>query len=170
MPYNTIIMKKTFIIVAICVLSLVGCTNQKELTIYEILIENTYSDGEFEFSKWSGYRWFVIPLMNESKDYCSKYMYIEGSDSDLNIILEKITDELGEPIAQQVTNPKQLAQYTSKSNVFTLPNNRKLEETESLYWWDAEEYVISLYEAKSHPEVDMPANAIIALYDKKKLP
>lgn len=163
-------MKKTFLIAAICVLSLIGCTNKTKPTICKTLIENTSSDGVLAFSEWGGYRWFVIPLMNESRDYCSKYMFVEGTDDDLPIILEKITDELGEPIAQHVTNPEQLTKYTSKPNVFTLPNNRELETTELLYWWDTEEYVVSLYEAKAHPEVDMVASAIVALYDKKKLP
>lgn len=163
-------MKKTFLIVIICVLSLIACTNHKEPTICETLIENTHSDGVLAFSEWGGYRWFVIPLMNDSREYCSKYMYIDGTDSDLPILLEKITKELGEPIAQQVTNPEQLAQYTSLSCIFTLPNNRELQDSENLYWWDTEEYVVSLYEANSQPEVDMPANAIVAIYDKRKLP
>ena len=163
-------MKKTFLFGIICVLSFIGCTNKTKPTICEILIENTYSDGGFEFSEWGGYRWFVIPLMNESHEYCSKYMYVEGTDDDLPIILEKIADELGEPIAQQVINPEQLAKYTSKANVFTLPNNRELQDSETLYWWDTEDYVVSLYEAKAHPVVDMVASAIVALYDKRKLP
>ena len=163
-------MKKTFLIVIICVLSLIACTNQKEPTICETLIENTHSDGVLAFSERGGYRWFVIPLMNDSREYCSKYMYIDGTDDDLPIILEKITEELGKPIAQQVTNPEQLAKYSSKPNVFTLPNNRELQGTETLYWWDTEDYVVSLYEAKAHPEVDMPANSIVAIYDKRKLP
>ena len=163
-------MKKIFLIVTICVLSLIGCTNQKEPTICETLIENTNSDGVLAFSEWGGYRWFVIPLMNDSHEYCSKYMFVEGTDDDLPVILEKITDELGEPVAQQVTNQKQLAKYTSKPNVFTLPNNRELKDSETLYWWDAENYVVSLYEAQSNPETDMPAQAIVALYNKAKLP
>jgi len=163
-------MKKTFLFITICLLTLVGCTKSTKPTICEILVENTYSDGGFEFSEWEGYRWFVIPLMNESQEYCSKYMYIDGTDDDLPIILEKITEELGKPIAQQVTNPEQLAKYSSKPNVFTLPNNRELQGTETLYWWDTEDYVVSLYEAKAHPELDMVANAIVALYDKQKLP
>ena len=163
-------MKKIFLIVTICVLSLIGCTNQIEPTICETLIENTNSDGVLAFSEWGGYRWFVIPLMNDSREYCSKYMFVEGTDDDLPVILEKITDELGEPVAQQVTNPKQLAKYTSKPNVFTLPNNRELKDSETLYWWDSENYVVSLYEAQSNPETDMPAQTIVALYNKAKLP
>ena len=163
-------MKKTFLFVIICVLSLIGCTNKTKPTICETLIENISSDGGYPFSEWGGYRWFVIPLMNESQEYCSKFIYVEGTDSDLPIILEKISDELGEPIAKQVTNPEQLAKYTSKPNVFTLPNNRELQDSETLYWWDTEEYVVSLYEAKAHPEVDLVASAIVAIYDKRKLP
>ena len=163
-------MKKTLLFVIICVLSLVGCTNSTTPTICKDLVENTYSDGGFEFSEWGGYRWFVIPLMNDSREYCSKYMYIDGTDSDLPVILEKITEELGEPIAQQVTNPEQLAKYTSQPHVFALPNNRELQGSETLYWWDTEEYVVSLFEAKAIPEVDMVANAIVSLYDKQKLP
>lgn len=163
-------MKKTFLIVIICVLSLIACTNQKEQTICETLIENTRSDGVLAFSEWGGCRWFVIPIMNDSREYCSKYMFVEGTDSDLPVIFEKITEELGEPIAQQITNPEQLAKYTSKPNVFTLPNNRELQGMETLYWWNTEDYVVSLYEAKAHPEVGKVANAIVALYDKQKLP
>ena len=163
-------MKKTFLIVIICVLSLIACTNQKEPASCETLIENTHSDGVLAFSEWGGCRWFVIPIMNDSREYCSKYMFVEGTDSDLPVIFEKITEELGEPIAQQITNPEQLAKYTSKPNVFTLPNNRELQGMETLYWWDTEDYVVSLYEAKAHPEVGMVANAIVALYDKQKLP
>ncbi len=161
---------KRVLFIAICVLSLIGCTKHSKSTICEVLVENVYSDDGFEFTEWGGYRWFVIPLMDESRDYCSKYMYIDGTDDDLPIILEKIIEELGEPIAQQVTTPKQLDKYTSKPNVFTLPNNRELQDSEILYWWDTEDYVVSLYEAKAHPEVDMVANAIVALYDKQKLP
>lgn len=150
-------------------LTIVGCSNKQTL-IYQALPENVYSDGEFEFSEWSGYRWFVIPLMNESQAYCSKYIYVEGTNADLPIILEKITNELGEPVAQQVTNPELLAKYTSAPNVFVLPNNRALEESETLYWWNTEEYVVSLLESKEHPEVGMAAYAIVALYEKSKLP
>ena len=158
-------MKKTFLIVIICVLSLIACTNQKEPTICETLIENTHSDGVLAFSEWGGCRWFVIPIMNDSREYCSKYMFVEGTDSDLPVIFEKITEELGEPIAQQITNPEQLAKYTSKPNVFTLPNNRELQGMETLYWWDTEDYEVRLYHAQAHPEVGMVANAIGDLYD-----
>lgn len=151
-------------------LTIVGCTDKPQTLIFQALSENVYSDGEFEFSQWSGYRWFVIPLMNESQAYCSKYIYAEGTNDDLPIILKKITDELGEPIAEQVTNPEQLAKYASAPNVFILPNNRALEESETLYWWDTEEYVVSLLESKEHPEVGMVAYAIVALYEKSKLP
>ena len=163
-------MKRFFIFAIICALSLISCTNSTKPTICEELTENVYSDGEFYFTKWGGYRWLVIPLMNNSREYCSKYMYIDGTDRDLPVILEKITKELGEPIAQQVTNPEQLAKYTSQSNIFILPNNRELQGSETLYWWDTEEYVVSLFEAKAIPEVDMVANAIVALYDKQRLP
>jgi hypothetical protein len=57
-----------------------------------------------------------------------------------------------------------------KIDAFGLPNNRELEGTETLYWWDTEEYVVSLLESKEHPEVEMVAYAIVALYDKQKLP
>lgn len=162
-------MKRLFICLLL-VLTIVGCTDKTQTIIYQALPENVYSDGEFEFSEWSGYRWFVIPLMNESQEYCSKYIYAEGTNDDLPIILKKITDELGEPIAEQVTNPEQLAKYASAPNVFILPNNRALEESETLYWWDTEEYVVSLLESKEHPEVGMVAYTIVALYEKSKLP
>ena len=161
---------KKLIICLLFALTIVGCTDKHQTLIFQALSENVYSDGEFEFSQWSGYRWFVIPLMNESQAYCSKYIYAEGTNDDLPIILKKITDELGEPIAEQVTNPEQLAKYASAPNVFILPNNRALEESETLYWWDTEEYVVSLLESKEHPEVGMVAYAIVALYEKSKLP
>ena len=69
-----------------------------------------------------------------------------------------------------MTNPDPLTKYTSAPNVFILPNNRDLEESEKLYWWDTEEYVVSLLESKEHPEVGMVAYAIVALYEKSKLP
>lgn len=163
-------MKRIFLILTICTTLFVSCNNNTETPIYIVLPENVYSDGEFVFSEWSGYRWFVIPLMNESQAYCSKYIYAEGTNDDLPIILKKITDELGEPTAEQVTNPEQLAKYASAPNVFILPNNRDLEESEKLYWWDTEEYVVSLFESKEHPEVGMAAYAIVALYEKSKLP
>ena len=163
-------MKRIFLILTICTTLFASCNNNTQAPIYIVLPENVYSDGEFEFSQWSGYRWFVIPLMNESQKYCSKYIYAEGTNEDLPIILEKIKNELGEPIAKQVTNPEQLAKYTSDPNVFILPNNRDLEESEKLYWWDTEEYVVSLFESKEHPEVGMAAYAIVALYEKSKLP
>ena len=163
-------MKRIFLILTICTTLFASCNNNTQAPIYIVLPENVYSDGEFEFSQWSGYRWFVIPLMNESQKYCSKYIYAEGTNEDLPIILEKIKNELGEPIAKQVTNPEQLAKYTSDPNVFILPNNRDLEESEKLYWWDTEEYVVSLFESKEHPEVGMAAYAIVALYEKRKLP
>lgn len=161
---------KKLIICLLFALTIVGCTDKPQTLIFQALSENVYSDGEFEFSQWSGYRWFAIPLMNESQAYCSKYIYAEGTNDDLPIILKKITDELGEPIAEQVTNPEQLAKYASAPNVFILPNNRALEESETLYWWDTEEYVVSLLESKEHPEVGMVAYAIVALYEKSKLP
>ena len=161
---------KKIIICLLFALTIVGCTDKPQTLIFQALSENVYSDGEFEFSQWGGYRWFVIPLMNESQAYCSKYIYAEGTNDDLPIILKKITDELGEPIAEQVTNPEQLAKYASAPNVFILPNNRALEESETLYWWDTEEYVVSLLESKEHPEVGMVAYAIVALYEKSKLP
>ena len=163
-------MKRIFLILTICTTLFASCNNNTQAPIYIVLPENVYSDGEFELSQWSGYRWFVIPLMNESQKYCSKYIYAEGTNEDLPIILEKIKNELGEPIAKQVTNPEQLAKYTSDPNVFILPNNRDLEESEKLYWWDTEEYVVSLFESKEHPEVGMAAYAIVALYEKRKLP
>ena len=163
-------MKRYLFFLIICLITITGCTDKPQMLIYQALLENVYSDGEFEFSQWSGYRWFAIPLMNESQAYCSKYIYAEGTNDDLPIILKKITDELGEPIAEQVTNPEQLAKYASAPNVFILPNNRALEESETLYWWDTEEYVVSLLESKEHPEVGMVAYAIVALYEKSKLP
>ena len=163
-------MKRYLFFLIICLITITGCTDKPQMLIYQALLENVYSDGEFEFSQWSGYRWFVIPLMNESQEYCSKYIYAEGTNEDLPIILEKIKNELGEPIAKQVTNPEQLAKYTSDPNVFILPNNRDLEESEKLYWWDTEEYVVSLFESKEHLEVGMAAYAIVALYEKRKLP
>ena len=163
-------MKRIFLILTICTTLFASCNNNTQTPIYIVLPENVYSDGEFEFSEWSGYRWFVIPLMNESQEYCSKYIYIEGTNDDLPIILEKITNELGEPVAEQVTNPEPLTKYTSAPNVFILPNNRDLEESEKLYWWDTEEYVVSLFESKEHPEVGLTAYAIVALYEKRKLP
>ena len=161
---------RKLIICLLFVLALVGCTNKTQTLIFQALPGNVYSDGEFEFSKWSGYRWIVIPLKNESKEYCSKYIYAEGTNDDLPIILEKITNELGEPVAQQVTNPEQLAKYTSATNVFILPNNRDLEESEALYWWDTEEYIVSLLESKEQPEIGMVAYAVVALYEKQRLP
>jgi hypothetical protein len=71
--------------------------------------------------KMGGYRWLVIPIMNVSQQYCSKYMYIDGTDADLPVILGKVIDELGEPIAQQVTDPEPLLKYTSVPHVFALP-------------------------------------------------
>ena len=124
-------MKRYLFFLIICLITITGCTDKPQMLIYQALLENVYSDGEFEFSQWSGYRWFVIPLMNESQEYCSKYIYAEGTNEDLPIILEKIKNELGEPIAKQVTNPEQLAKYTSDPNVFILPNNRALEESET---------------------------------------
>lgn len=163
-------MKRVFLILTFCAALFASCNNNIQAPIYEMLPENVYSDGEFAFSEWGGYRWFVIPIMNASQAYCSKYMYIDGTDADLPVILEKVKEELGEPIAQQVTDPEQLVQYTSEPHVFALPNNRELEGTETLYWWDTEEYVVSLLESKEHPEVEMVAYAIVALYDKRKLP
>lgn len=163
-------MKRVFLILTFCAALFASCNNNIQAPIYEMLPENVYSDGEFAFSEWGGYRWFVIPIMNASQQYCSKYMYIDGTDADLPVILGKVIDELGEPIAQQVTNPEPLLKYTSVPHVFALPNNRELEGTETLYWWDTEEYVVSLLESKEHPEVEMVAYAIVALYDKRKLP
>ena len=163
-------MKYKFLSLLVIILLLSNCTNNSETMIYKALPENVYSDGEFEFSKWGGYRWLVIPIMNVSQQYCSKYMYIDGTDADLPVILGKVIDELGEPIAQQVTDPEPLLKYTSVPHVFALPNNRELDGTETLYWWDTEEYVISLLESKEHSEVEMVAYAIVSLYDKQKLP
>lgn len=163
-------MKRGFLVLTFCAALFASCNNNIQAPIYEMLPENVYSEGEFEFSKWGGYRWFVIPIMNASQQYCSKYMYIDGTEADLPVILGKVIAELGEPIAQQVTNPEPLLKYTSVPHVFALPNNRELEETETLYWWDSEEYVVSLLESKEHPEVEMVAYAIVALYDKRKLP
>lgn len=163
-------MKYRILLLCFIATLIVGCANDTQAPIYNVLPENVYSEGEFEFSKWGGYRWFVVPIMNASQQYCSKYMYIDGTDADLPVILGKVIDELGEPIAQQVTNPEPLLKYTSVPHVFALPNNRELEGTETLYWWDTEEYVVSLLESKEHPEVEMVAYAIVALYDKRKLP
>jgi hypothetical protein len=63
-----------------------------------------------------------------------------------------------------------ITQIHISAHVFALPNNRELEGTETLYWWDTEEYVISLLESKEHSEVEMVAYAIVSLYDKQKLP
>ena len=163
-------MKYRIILLCFIATFVVGCSNDTLAPIYNVLPENVYSEGEFEFSQWGGYRWFVIPIMNASQQYCSKYMYIDGTDADLPVILGKVIDELGEPIAQQVTSPEPLLKYTSEPYIFALPNNRELEGTETLYWWDTEEYVVSLLESKEHPEVDMVAYAIVSLYDKRKLP
>ena len=83
---------KKLIICLLFALTIVGCTDKTQTLIFQALSENVYSDGEFEFSQWSGYRWFVIPLMNESQAYCSKYIYAEGTNDDLPIILKKITN------------------------------------------------------------------------------
>ena len=163
-------MKRFLCVLVTSMIIFEGCTYKSHTPIYQALPENVYSDGEFMFSKWGGYRWFVIPIMNASQEYCSKYMYIDGTDADLPLILGKVIEELGEPIAQQVTNPEPLLKYTSVPHIFALPNNRELEGTETLYWWDTEEYVVSLLESKEHPEVEMVAYAIVALYDKQKLP
>ena len=163
-------MKYRILLLCFIATLIVGCANDTQAPIYNVLPENVYSEGEFEFSQWGGYRWFVIPIMNASQQYWSKYMYIDGTDADLPVILGKVIAELGEPIAQQVTNPEPLLKYTSVPHVFALPNNRELEGTETLYWWDSEEYVVSLLESKEHPEVEMVAYAIVALYDKRKLP
>lgn len=61
---------KRLLVLLTCLIQFVGCTDKTQTIIYQALPENVYSDGEFEFSEWSGYRWFVIPLMNESQEYC----------------------------------------------------------------------------------------------------
>ena len=50
-------------VIVVIILQLTACSQKLQTTLCEILPENVYSDGEFEFSEWSGYRWFVIPLI-----------------------------------------------------------------------------------------------------------
>lgn len=147
---------------------LIACnkTAQNTDTCINLLI-NTYSDGKFLISKWGDYRWLVLPQDEHTSTYRAEFMLLDSEDRDLPIIVNKISADFGEPFAQNTTAPTELNQYDK--NLFALPNNRALEEIELLFWWQTDEYIIRLYETNGHSEVEMPAVAVISIYDKERL-
>ena len=167
-------MKCRFIRFAVLFFAFVACnkTARQENTCLALL-QNTYSEGNYTMSVWNRYHWMVLPdyPSDESQQtYRAEFLLLDGEDSDLQIIKDKIAADLGKPFAQDITTPNPLYQYDI--SLFALPNNRDLdlEHGEHLYWWQTDEYVIRLFEANSHIEVGLPPIAIISLYNKKLLP
>ncbi len=165
-------MKHRFIYLSVLLLTLVAChtTSEQENTCLDLL-QNTYSEGGYTMSKWNDYRWLVLPNFPTDasrQTYCAEFMLYDGDDEDMLHILDNISTDFGNPFAQDITTPDQL--YPYDINLFALPNNRDLDSGEHLYWWQTDKYIIRLLEIKSCPEVEMPAIAVISLYDKNMLP
>lgn len=130
------------------------------------LYNNCYLDGKWILTQWGGHRWHVLPQDEQTQAYRDEFMLMNGEDSSLPEILELLTTCYGKPFAYNETSPQLLSEKFSDPSIFAMPNNRQLEGTEQLFWWDTDRYIIRLYEAHGHPEVGLPACAVIALYDK----
>ncbi len=124
-------------------------------------------------SSWNGSCWMFLPVYppSESKQtYSAEFLLLDGEDSDLQKIKDKIAADMGKPFVQDIITPNPLYQYDR--SLFALPTNRdlELEHGEHLYWWQTDEYVIRLFEANSHIEVGLPPIAILSIYNKTLLP
>lgn len=142
--------------------------NSKANVCFE-LSNNIFREGDLSYSKWAGYRWLFIPQQNETEGYREEYMLVNGHDSDLSKIIQILTASLGSPFAVHKTLPDQLYRYTEDISIFALPNNREIEESERLYWWETKSHIVRLYESYSFDEVGLPANAVISLYNRSRL-
>lgn len=74
------------------------------------LLQNTYSDGNYTMSVWNHYRWMVLPdyTPDESKQtYSAEFLLLEGEDSDLRIIKDKIAEDFGKYFAYNITTHRQ---------------------------------------------------------------
>lgn len=129
--------------------------------------ERTYSDGEFDFVKWAGYRWAVIPQDDFSGQFRFEMMLFEAYESDFDKIKQALIEEYGEPYLTDRTMSKDITPNLINNSVYRLANGRCPDERETLTFWETEtpHMTIRLYTAKGEPSIDLPNFAVISIFD-----
>ena len=161
--------KSLCILFSFFILVFASCT--KQATSLLDAPDCMYSDGEFMFVKWAGYRWAVIPQYELSKPFRFELLLMDGHESYFAKIRQTIIDEFGEPYMTDRTMPRDTVPDLIISEVFLLANGRYPDEKESLTFWKTEtpNLTIRLYTAQGDSGVDLPSFAVITIFDMDEL-
>lgn len=130
---------------------------------------HTYTDGEFTLAKWGGYSWCLLPSEGDAMRYRYEFMLLDAEDRDLPCVLEKLTAELGQPVASNSVPVLALARVSSNTAIFGFAGGRPLADGEELHWWITDTHVARLYLC---PHKEMPVTppfALLSLYSRSAL-
>lgn len=154
--------KRVFYILMIFTLVVSSCTkNTNSEPSYYALIENIAEDGDWTVTEWNNYKWLVMP----SEDYKLEVLIFDKCDEQVQKnIYNKLVEDLGEPLADKETHRKGYDPTCYNTAIFSMPNNREIEDNEEVYWWQDENFVVRLYTASGHEEVGMEPTAVISIF------
>ncbi len=128
---------------------------------YYALIENIVEDGDCTVTEWNNYKWFVMP----SEDYKLEVLIIDKCDEQVQKdIYNKLLEDLGQPFADKETHRNGYEPTCYNLAIFSMPNDREIEDNEEVYWWQDENFVVRLYTAPGHEDVGMEPTALISIF------
>lgn len=140
----------------------ISCTKQSNISSsYYALIENVAEDGDWTVTEWNSYKWLVM----SSKDYKLEVLILDKCDEQVQKnIYNKLVEDLGQPFADKETHRKGYEPTCYNNAIFSMPNDREIEDREQVYWWQDENFVVRLYTAHGHEEVGMEPTAVVSIF------
>lgn len=87
----------TLALVACFLLAFPSCTRESRFLLD--LQDHIYSDGEFNFVRWAGYTWAVIPLGEVTEQYRFDIMLVDAEEADY-LFMPRISELLQEYVDQ----------------------------------------------------------------------
>lgn len=140
----------------------ISCTKQSNISSsYYALIENVAEDGDWTVTEWNSYKWLVM----SSEDYKLEVLILDKCDEQVQKnIYNKLVEDLGKPFADKETHRKGYEPTCYNNAIFSMPNDREIEDREQVYWWQDENFVVRLYTAPGHEDVGMEPTALISIF------
>ena len=149
---------KRILILLLWAIVLVSCGSKDKTCLR--LHEYVYTDGEFDMVAYSDARWAVIP---SDVDDLFEVFLLDGDEESLERIVCHINDEIGPFDYDHTTLPADITTQHSAVAAFRLPDDRALEEGESMYWWVLKEAVVRLYIYDSIDDM-VPSFAVLSVF------
>ena len=156
----------TLALVACFLLALSSCTKESKSLLD--LQNYTYSDGEFEFVRWAGYTWAVIPLDEITEQYRFDIMLVDAEEADIQKIESRILSDY-ELIYTKSNLP---TFYPSCMNVevFMSDDYQNATIQDAIWCMDSTyNYTIRMYTILTDRGLPSPPTAIISIINQDNL-